>query len=111
VDTEIFLLEPRIANPQILWIIPLLQIRKFLRIARQQIANPQIFMINLQITNVCQSANGKSANFFTMEQNDDPFSPFLALQILIRAMWICGSFKSAKKIGSANRKSANCHIC
>jgi hypothetical protein len=42
VGTETFLLELQIANPQILWIIPLLEIRKFLRIARpQKIVTPQ----------------------------------------------------------------------
>jgi hypothetical protein len=42
---------PQIANPQILGLIPLLQIRKFLRCTSPQIANPQIFMIKPQIAN------------------------------------------------------------
>jgi hypothetical protein len=44
-----FLQSPQISNPQILWLIALSQIRKFLRYASQQIANPQIFIINPQI--------------------------------------------------------------
>jgi hypothetical protein len=41
----------QIANPQTLGLIPLSQIRKSLGCASPQIANPQIFMINLQIAN------------------------------------------------------------
>jgi hypothetical protein len=90
-------LELQIANPQILRIIPLLQIRKFLRSARPQIANPQFFMINpqitnLQFTNVCHSANGKSANFHhrtEMMNRSAPFWPFHGKTTLKSAAGLC----------------------
>jgi sorbitol-specific phosphotransferase system component IIBC len=47
---SILFLSPKIANPQILGLILLSQIRKFLRCVNPQIANPQIFMINPQIS-------------------------------------------------------------
>jgi hypothetical protein len=47
----------QIGNPQILGLIELLQIRKLLMSARPQIANPQIFKINLQIANLQFSQN------------------------------------------------------
>jgi hypothetical protein len=46
-----FCWKSQIANPQILVLIPLSQIRNFLRYASPQIANPQIFMIIPQIAN------------------------------------------------------------
>jgi hypothetical protein len=45
-----FLKSPQIANPQFLWLSPLLQILKFLRCANPHIANPQNFMVNSKIT-------------------------------------------------------------
>ncbi len=51
VDRQNLFKGPQIANPQILGLIPQLQINKFLRCASPQIANPQIFMIYLQIEN------------------------------------------------------------
>jgi hypothetical protein len=43
-------LSPQIANRQILGLIPLSQIRKFLRYASQQIANLPVCVINPQIS-------------------------------------------------------------
>jgi hypothetical protein len=48
---KFFLKSPQIANPQILGLISLSQILKFLKYASPQIANEQIFMINPQIAN------------------------------------------------------------
>jgi hypothetical protein len=48
---QTFFLSPQIANPQILGLISLSQILKFLRYASPQIANEQIFVINPQIAN------------------------------------------------------------
>jgi hypothetical protein len=48
-----FCVSPQITNPQILGLIPQLQIRKFLRCANPHIANPQIFLES-------NSANRKS---------------------------------------------------
>jgi hypothetical protein len=45
------LIFPQIANLQILGLILLSQIHKYLLSDSQQIANPQIFMINQQIAN------------------------------------------------------------
>jgi hypothetical protein len=42
---------PHIQNPQILGLSPLSQIRRFLRVASSQIANPQIFMLILKFPN------------------------------------------------------------
>ncbi len=58
------LFSPQFANQHILRSIPLYQIRKFLRWACSQIANPQFFQTILQIADplisyVCQFANRK----------------------------------------------------
>jgi hypothetical protein len=47
---QTFVKSPQIENPQILGLIPLSQIRQFHRYASLQIANPQILMINPQIS-------------------------------------------------------------
>jgi hypothetical protein len=47
-----FCLSPQMAIPQILGLIQQSQIRKFLRHASPQTANPQIFMLYLQIANL-----------------------------------------------------------
>jgi hypothetical protein len=54
------------ANPQILGLIPLLNIRKFLRFASPQSASPQIFVMNPQ--------SSKSANlsYMLIEKRVDP---------------------------------------
>jgi hypothetical protein len=113
----------QIANLQILGLILLSQIRKFLRCASPQIANPQIFMINPQI----------SSKFCTFLSKNSPSSRlfhriFSYVQVWIREVYViqyfarrksmylrtCGSLSPqiTKKIGSAkNRKPAKCHIC
>jgi hypothetical protein len=51
VGEQTFLKSPQVANPHILSLIPLSQIRKLLRCAIPQIKNSQIFFINPQISN------------------------------------------------------------
>jgi hypothetical protein len=99
---------------------------KLLRYASPQIANPHIFMINAQIANLlistkcCTSLSQKSpkSRLFTRFLLSTNFNwSFTVYAILVEEEGLylrtCGSFMSAnrKKIGSANRKSANGHIC
>ncbi len=52
VGKQTFVKSPQIAIPHINGLIPLTQIRKFLRCDNPKIANLQIFMINPQIANL-----------------------------------------------------------
>jgi hypothetical protein len=56
-----FFVSPQITHPQILGLIPQLQIRKFLRCESLQIANPQICLES-------KSANRKSVNLLGQKQ-------------------------------------------
>ncbi len=116
--SKLYFRSSQIANPQILELIPLLQIRKFLRYASPQIANPQIAnpqIANLQnTTNFCATLSQNSpksrlfTRFFICRVHNFNFS-FRCYAILVRStgMYLptCGNFKSA------NRKSATGHIC
>jgi hypothetical protein len=54
---QAYFLNQYIENPQILGLLPLFQIRKFLRGAFPQISNSQIFMVNPQIAHPQISTN------------------------------------------------------
>jgi len=96
-----------------LGLIPLSQIRKFLRSASPQIANPQIFMINTQIANPQIFTKYCSLKIFLKVV----FLNIFYVQILIRALYsifarrkrmylrACGSFKSANYKKDLVRKS------
>ncbi len=100
----------QMAKPQFLRLIPLSQIRKFLRCASPQIAIAKIFMIQPQIAN---------------PQISTKYCKTLCLKIVLKVTLLKWFFvlckkemyaevlspQIAKKIGSANRKSAKCHIC
>ncbi len=98
---------PLIANPQMLWFTPLLQIHKLLRYASQQIANPQLFKINAKFSNpqistkYCTTLTHCSIICYICKDKNYVFAGLRKFSIL----------KSQKKIRSANRKSAKCHIC
>jgi hypothetical protein len=119
-----FFKSPQTANSQILGFPPLSQIRKFLRCASLQIANPPIFMIYQQIAD--------SSNFYKILHNTvskvktvlkvafikknfilyfEPQYCFLYLQG--ENVCICGlaELKVRKHKKMLVRKSAKCHIC
>ncbi len=80
-----------------------------------QIANPQIFITNLQIANL-QISTKYVLQFLqnmystTLFQNSFHYVNIYSEHYFF---WTCGSFKPAnhKKIGSIRCKSAKCHIC
>jgi hypothetical protein len=92
----------KVANPQILVLIPLSQIRNFLRYARVCKSQIHKYLRNTQLCSV--SKQSKKSSFHTI---------FCYVQFLIRALhaicvrrkgmysWICGSFHTAnhKKLG------------
>jgi hypothetical protein len=71
---------PQIANPQILGLITLSQIRKFLRWASPQIANRQIVIINPQIPNLQTSTNAHR-DFAELNCGPTTFAPNCELYI------------------------------
>jgi hypothetical protein len=86
IHQEYVLLSPQIANPQIPGLIPLSQIRKFLRYASPQIANPQIFFINPKIATP-QISPKYCTNLYHNSSKSCPFNHFFNyVQILIRSI-------------------------
>jgi hypothetical protein len=107
--SQTFFKGPQIANPKILGLIPLSQIRKVLRCVGSQIANQQIFINNSQIENpqnsfktaqLCLKTVIKVVylqDFYYVPYNFE-MRVFFAIFVRRKRMYflICGRFKSAK---------------
>jgi hypothetical protein len=114
VGQQSFVKSTQIANPQILGFIPLSEILKFLTCAGagQQIANPQIFLINSKILIPQISKNATQLCLKTVQKVlflKDFF--VMSFYKFIRHLQVFADLQIIKKICFANRKSAKCQIC
>ncbi len=106
-----FFWSPQTANPEILVLIPLPQIRKFLRRAHPQIESSEIFMNNLRITNMQSSSESQLCKpFFLYEFELEYFMLYLYVWRKRMYMRTCRSINSAKKLVSANPQITNPQI-
>ncbi len=100
---------PRISNPQILGLIPLLQNCKFLRM--YQLANRKSANFYKILTQFCLKAVLKVVFLHSCMRKFE--LEHYMLYFSGKKVCICGSYNSAnhKNSGSATRKSAKCHNC
>jgi hypothetical protein len=100
-----FIKSPQTANPKILSLLPLSQIRKFLLCTSRQVANPQIFMIYPQIS-YFKSANRKKDWVRKSQIRKGPYMRKVRkFSTIVQEHWLQASFQPRGSFFSATFSS------